>query len=59
MGTVNSIRLREAGKDATSDISSLGVSFVVDGVTLNADANMQYITGTYLGSGLSSVSHDL
>ena len=56
MGTVNSIRLREAGKDATSDISSLGVSFVVDGVTLNADANMQYITGTYLGSGLSSVS---
>lgn len=55
MGAPNLIRLREAGS-TSEDISSLGVSFVVDGVTQNNDANLQYIPGTTKGVGKSSVS---
>ena len=55
MSGINSIKLREAS-NSVEDISSLGVSFVIDGVTQNNDANMQYMPGTLLGSNLSNVS---
>lgn len=55
MSGINSIKLREAS-NSVEDISSLGVSFIIDGVTQNTDANMQYIPGTMLGSNLSNVS---
>lgn len=42
----NHIKLREVGtSDANYDISSLGTSFVIDGIPLNTDANLQYTTG--------------
>lgn len=42
MGSANLIRMREAGSPSSDyDISSLGTSFVVDGVPLSADANLQ------------------
>lgn len=46
MGSINTIKLRETGKKSSDyDISSLGTSFVVDGVPIGTDANMQYISG--------------
>lgn len=48
MGSANAIRLREAGS-ASEDIASLGVAFVMDGMPLNEDANLQYVPGTYQG----------
>lgn len=42
MGAANLIRMREAGSPSSNyDISSLGTSFVVDGIPLSADANLQ------------------
>ncbi len=54
MGSVNSITLRETGnlgatgtkvENSNYNISSLGTLFVVDGVPINGDANMQSIPG--------------
>ncbi|MFR7852013.1 MAG: carboxypeptidase-like regulatory domain-containing protein, partial [Barnesiella intestinihominis] len=44
MGSANLIKLREAGGTGPSDydVTSFGTSFVIDGVPLNNDANMQY-----------------
>lgn len=44
MGQANLIRIRETGQ--TSALSSLGVGFFVDGVSLNTDANLQYMPGS-------------
>lgn len=44
MGQANLIRIRETGQ--TSALSSLGVRFFVDGVSLNTDANLQYMPGS-------------
>ncbi|MDE7091116.1 MAG: TonB-dependent receptor, partial [Bacteroidales bacterium] len=44
MDQANLIHLREAG--TTENISSLGVSFFVDGIAQNTDANLQYIPGS-------------
>lgn len=42
----NFIKLREVGTaDSNYDISSLGTSFVIDGIPINTDANLQYTTG--------------
>lgn len=42
----NHIKLREVGiADSNYDISSLGTSFVIDGIPINTDANLQYTTG--------------
>lgn len=42
----NFIKLRETGtSDSNYDISSLGTAFVIDGVPINTDANLQYTTG--------------
>ena len=42
----NFIKLREVGtSDSNYDISSLGTAFVIDGVPINTDANLQYSTG--------------
>ncbi|MDD6210604.1 MAG: carboxypeptidase-like regulatory domain-containing protein [Bacteroidales bacterium] len=47
LNSVNTIKLREVGvNNSDYDISSLGTSFVIDGVTKNGDANMQYIPGS-------------
>jgi len=48
MGNANTIRLREAGS-TDEDIASLGVAFVMDGMPLNENANLQYVPGTYHG----------
>ncbi|MCM1034720.1 MAG: TonB-dependent receptor plug domain-containing protein [Paludibacter sp.] len=49
LNTANTIHLREAG-DGTSDAdyqtTSLGTGFVIDGVPISTDANMQYIQGS-------------
>lgn len=42
----NQIRLREVGvNDENYDTSSLGTSFLVDGIPINVNTNMQYTTG--------------
>ena len=50
MGSANLLRLREANplranSDSDHDISSLGTSFLVDGVPILTGANMQYMAG--------------
>ncbi|WP_294634598.1 TonB-dependent receptor [uncultured Bacteroides sp.] len=45
MDNVNLIRIREAGS-TNEAIASLGVGFVVDGMAINTDANLQYLQGT-------------
>ncbi|CAA9198720.1 TonB-dependent receptor [Flavobacterium collinsii] len=55
----NHIKLREVGiADSNYDISSLGTSFVIDGIPLNTDANLQNTTGPNLtitpGSGYAN-----
>jgi len=46
VGSFNNIKLRQTGKAGSDyDISSLGTSFVIDGVPVSTDANMQYIAG--------------
>ena len=45
MGNANLIRIREAGS-TNEAIASLGVGFVVDGMAINTDANLQYLQGT-------------
>lgn len=45
MGSANLIKIREAG-NTSETIASLGVGFVVDGMTVNTDANLQYQQGT-------------
>lgn len=45
MGSANLIKIREAGSTGEA-ISSLGVGFVVDGMAVNTDANLQYLRGT-------------
>ncbi|WP_306354016.1 carboxypeptidase-like regulatory domain-containing protein [Flavobacterium sp. '19STA2R22 D10 B1'] len=52
----NHIKLREVGTaDSNYDISSLGTAFVIDGIPINTDANLQYTTGpkTIITSGSS------
>lgn len=47
LGGVNKIRLREVGLSGSDyDVTSLGVSFLIDGIPLSTDANMQQIPGT-------------
>ncbi|MCD0476659.1 TonB-dependent receptor [Flavobacterium sp. EDS] len=55
----NHIKLREVGiADSNYDISSLGTAFVVDGIPINTDANLQYTTGSNMtitpGSGYAN-----
>lgn len=45
MGSVNLINIREAGS-TNEAIASLGVGFVIDGMNVNTDANLQYMQGT-------------
>ena len=50
LGSVNKIRLREGGVSSSDyDVTSLGVSFLIDGIPLSTDANMQQIPGSYQG----------
>ncbi|WP_321331230.1 TonB-dependent receptor [uncultured Bacteroides sp.] len=44
MGVANLISLREAGTTGEA-ISSLGVAFMIDGVPINTDGNLQYVPG--------------
>ena len=45
--TTNQIRLREVGTaDENYDTSSLGTSFLIDGIPINTNTNMQYVTGS-------------
>lgn len=55
MGKSNLIRMREAGSTSEA-IASLGVGFVVDGMPVNTDANLQYIPETTKGDAKESVS---
>lgn len=51
----NHIKLREVGSsDSNYDISSLGTSFIIDGIPINTDANLQYTTGPELIIGKGS-----
>ena len=46
LGGVNQARLREVGVSSDDyDISSLGTAFLVNGVPINTDANMQHVLG--------------
>ncbi|MCQ4873401.1 TonB-dependent receptor [Butyricimonas paravirosa] len=48
LGGVNQIRLREVGVTSEDyDVSSLGTSFLINGVPINTDANMQHVLGSY------------
>ncbi len=53
MGAVNLIRLREVQDNIKTnfDISSLGTSFVMDGVPMSADGTLNYIAGVTASSG--------
>lgn len=55
MSTPNLISIREAGTSNQS-ISSQGVSFVMDGMSISNNANLQYIPGTTKGSSKEFVS---
>ena len=56
LGKVNLIGLREVGTSSEQyNTSSLGTSFMIDGVPISTDANMQYV----LGSSQSEKSHSL
>lgn len=58
MGSANTIRLREVGVSSSDyNISSLGVKFMVDGATLNTDANMQQLDNSYQGDADTRVNH--
>lgn len=51
MGQANSIRLREVGNSSSNyDISSLGTAFVVDGLPLSMNANMQRVAQATSGN---------
>lgn len=45
MGKANLMNIREAGT-GSEIISSLGVGFIIDGMPVNTDANLQYLNGT-------------
>ena len=48
MGSANLIKLRAGGTGPSDyDVTSFGTSFVIDGVPLNNDANMQYISNSW------------
>ncbi len=53
MGEANFIKIREAGQ---SDNSSLGVSFVIDGVAMSNDANLQTLSTSSASTNRESVS---
>ncbi len=54
LNQANLIKLREAGSsDAKYDISSLGTSFVVDGIPIATAAEMQYTSGTQIHNTVS------
>ncbi|WP_166919639.1 TonB-dependent receptor [Flavobacterium poyangense] len=60
----NHIKLREVGTaDPNYDISSLGTSFVVDGIPINTDSNLQYTTGPTVqitpGSGYANTRRNI
>ena len=44
MGVATTLRIREASNASSFGFSSLGTSFVVDGVPLNTDANLQTLS---------------
>ena len=46
LGVANTLRIREASQASELGFSSLGTSFVVDGVPLDTDANLQTISAT-------------
>lgn len=54
MSGANLIRLREAG-NTDAAIASLGVDFIVDGLSMNTDANLQYVPGYSKGGDKESV----
>ena len=46
LGSMNQVHLREVGiANSDYDISSLGTSFLVNGIPINTDANMQQVLG--------------
>lgn len=60
----NHIKLREVGTaDSNYDISSLGTSFVVDGIPINTDSNLQFTTGPTVqitpGSGYANTRRNI
>ena len=58
MNSANTIRIREVGiSDDDYNTSSLGVKFVIDGATLNTDANLQYLPDSYQGDPDYSRNH--
>lgn len=56
MGVANLIRIREA-RETTEKIASLGVQFMVDGIALNTDANLQYLPTYSKGANRESVGY--
>lgn len=51
MNTATTIRLREAGNSNSDyDVSALGTSFVIDGMPLNTDADMQAVSSDLTSS---------
>ena len=59
-GTPNLIRLREAGTSSSDyDISSLGTAFVMDGVPISTDANLQAVPGSTIDRSLVSRGLDM
>lgn len=60
LGSPNLIRLREAGISSDDyDISSLGTAFVMDGVPISADANLQAIPGSSSDNSIVSRGLDM
>lgn len=53
MGSANLISIREA---STNSMSSLGVGFIIDGMPMSNEANLQSISGSYNNSDHSFVS---
>ena len=56
MGGANLIRIREA-RETSEKIASLGVQFLVDGIALNTDANLQYMPTYSKGANRESVGY--
>ncbi|WP_298064127.1 TonB-dependent receptor [uncultured Rikenella sp.] len=60
LGTPNLIKLREAGNSSDDyDISSLGTAFMMDGVPISTDANLQAVPGSTIDRSLVSRGLDM
>ncbi|MDE5945473.1 MAG: TonB-dependent receptor [Rikenella sp.] len=60
LGAPNLIRLREAGTSSDDyDISSLGTAFLMDGVPISTDANLQAVPGSTIDNSLVSRGLDM